>query len=431
MREGPRPEAVGLSELVRLRWASLATQLALVLGVRFALDVPVPLEAALAIVGIGAASNLALVAARARVTSPDRLVGPVLLLDSVLLTALLYVSGGASNPFSVLYLVHVTLAAVTATRRWAFIVVCASVLGYAALFLAPELAGMSHPHAGSEHAHHHHGGAAPEADTFSAHLYGMWIAFGLTAALVGWFVSGVAQRLGEERERAARSARLVALSTLAAGAAHEILTPLGTIKVAAGEIERALSARDDMASVLDDVRLVKAEVERSRAVLERLRGEAGELAGEPVEPMTLATLETELRSALGASGERVELRCDVPGRDVRAPRRALTFALASLVRNAIDASRDEDRVEVVLGTETRGIVVSVRDRGRGMSREELARAGEPFFTTKEPGRGMGLGLFIARSLVEQLGGELELRSRSGEGTTAVVHLPHVSARSTS
>ena len=133
-------------------------------------------------------------------------------------------------------------------------------------------------------------------------------------------------------------------------------------------------------------------------------------------------------AALGASAARIAIQNPAPDARARVPRRALAFALASLVRNALDASADAELVEVELGAAADGVRISVRDRGRGMSDEELARAGEPFFTTKEPGRGMGLGLFIARSLVEQLGGGLELSSRAGEGTTATIRLPSPSRR---
>src|SRR5262249_41522416 len=105
------------------------------------------------------------------------------------------------------------------------------------------------------------------------------------------------------------------------------------------------------------------------------------------------------------------------------PPRAVSQAIRGLVKNAIDASPDGSCVRLRAGATLAGVRIEVEDRGPGMPPEVLARAGEPFFTTKPPGKGMGLGLFLSRAVVERLGGELELSSRPGVGTTAIVSLP--------
>jgi two-component system sensor histidine kinase RegB len=107
---------------------------------------------------------------------------------------------------------------------------------------------------------------------------------------------------------------------------------------------------------------------------------------------------------------------------VRWPVQAVSQALLQLVRNALDASAAGQAVEVSASPERGGVIIDVRDRGRGMLPSVLERAGEPFFTTR-PGEGMGLGVFIAGSLVEHLGGQLRLDSVRGEGTLARVWLP--------
>jgi two-component system sensor histidine kinase RegB len=94
-----------------------------------------------------------------------------------------------------------------------------------------------------------------------------------------------------------------------------------------------------------------------------------------------------------------------------------------ILTNALQATPGEGGVSLRALCASRGIEVEVTDGGAGMEAGVLARAGEPFFTTKEPGQGTGLGLYIARTLVEQLGGALELASERGRGTTARITLP--------
>jgi two-component system sensor histidine kinase RegB len=102
---------------------------------------------------------------------------------------------------------------------------------------------------------------------------------------------------------------------------------------------------------------------------------------------------------------------------------ATTQALRGILKNAIQASPPEKHVEVAAQRDGRMCRVAIRDFGAGMSPDVLARAGEPFFTTKEPGEGMGLGLFLTRVVAERVGGRLDLESTLGEGTTAVLLLP--------
>jgi two-component system sensor histidine kinase RegB len=109
------------------------------------------------------------------------------------------------------------------------------------------------------------------------------------------------------------------------------------------------------------------------------------------------------------------------------PPRALGDALRGLLKNAIQASPSGVGVRLWMGADDGKVRVAVIDQGRGMPSEVLQRAGEPFFTTKVPGEGMGLGLFLTRTLVEQLGGEFTMASRPGVGTEARIELPAVDA----
>lgn len=404
-----------VATIVRLRWAALAAVLAAIGVAAGALGLALPSAWLAAVLAAFAVTNLGLALRGARAA-----IGPVLLLDTALLTVGLALTGGPSNPFSVVFLVYVTLAAVLVPGAFAWATVALSALGYGLLFFVTP----SDPHA-----HHHHmpgmsmSGMGARDASFSLHLQGMWVAFTLAAVLIAVFVMRVSRALATERENAARTARLLGLTTLAAGAAHELSTPLSTIKTVAGELDHALEAHPELAAMRDDVRLVRREVERSRAVLDRLSLRAGELRGEAAEPVRLADLAAGLGDLPEPLRSRVDVECDAPDVRARVPRRAFEQVVLSLVNNALDASGERGRVTLVVRSERERLHVEVRDEGAGMSAETLARAGEPFFTTKDPGRGMGLGLFLARTLVDHLGGTLALDSSVGRGTRVVVELP--------
>jgi two-component system, sensor histidine kinase RegB len=151
--------------------------------------------------------------------------------------------------------------------------------------------------------------------------------------------------------------------------------------------------------------------------------EAGASPGEAPEAVALGELVHEAARAVSQSS-RIDVRVEEDdARMVRVPRRATTQALRGLLDNACDASAADASVELVATARDGRCCVEVRDRGAGMSAEVLARAGEPFFTTKEPGKGMGLGLFLTHALADRLGGRLEIESQPGRGTIARLYLP--------
>ncbi len=411
------PSEINFAWVTRLRWAAIAGQAATIAGVQKGLGVELPLAALAVVLAIESLLNLAcfLWLRRGRAVT-DTVVFATLCVDVVVLTALLYLTGGPNNPFSFLYLVQIALAANVLAERWTWVLVALSLVASGVLFVWHEPLELPH-------GEHDHGGGE-----FNLHLQGMWVAFGVAAAFIVYFVMRTtreltAQRAGREAaERVAmQKQRLASLATLAAGAAHELATPLGTIALAARELERALAAAGQ-SEALDDARLILDQLGRCRAILDHMSSDAGASAGEGPSELRLDALAGRVVEDLA---ERPPVRLEVTDgeRSLCLPARSIAVALRGLVKNAQDASPADAEVTVRVRGTLGGLRVEVADRGTGMAPEILAHAGEPFFTTKDPGRGMGLGLFLAREVVEGVGGRLELDSAPGRGTTVVVELP--------
>jgi two-component system sensor histidine kinase RegB len=263
------------------------------------------------------------------------------------------------------------------------------------------------------------------------HLEGMWAAFALAAGFIVYFVQRVTRALAareaelvEARAAAARHEKLTALGTLAAGAAHELSTPLSTIAVVARELERQLTRTGAEAATLEDARLIRQQVARCRDILTQMTLDAGASQGESMVERAPAALVEEALEGL-PERERVRTELDARTWEERelVPAHAFARAIRGVVKNALQASGPGTPVRLGLVREAAGWRLTVEDSGEGMAAEVLARAGEPFFTTKAPGEGMGLGLFLTRAVLEQLGGGLVLRSTPGEGTTVVLTWP--------
>lgn len=417
---------INLGWLVRLRWAALAGQLLTILVSHFVLDIWLELTPLLLTVAASVLSNLvATWALRRTAQGPsERWVPALLVWDTLQLTALLYYSGGPFNPFSFQYLVQVALAVVIQPPRWAWLLGTLSVACMGGLFvehiwLDPEMRSSDNPHL----AH------------MRMHLYGMWLALGVASAFILYFVSKVRaalaereQELAEAKERVQRGEQLAALATLAAGAAHELATPLSTIALVAKELQRDLDGQVD-APQLADLELMQRELARCRAILQRMSVQAGQAPGETPAAAPLGQLLREAADGLGP-GLVMTIPAEVASQPVRVPLQAAAQALRALLQNALQASQSGQTVQVRAGLQRGMAQIEVKDQGPGMSPDVQKRAGEPFFTTKPPGQGMGLGLYLAREVIERSGGQLTLESAPGAGTTATATLPMAAAAAT-
>ncbi|MGA2716536.1 MAG: ATP-binding protein [Bryobacteraceae bacterium] len=407
---------------MRLRYGMALGQVATALFVRYALGVDIPLGALAIAPALVGASNLLLAT---RIAHPDishkvatsTLVAWAFVLDTVSLTFLLMLSGGPTNPFSLLYLVHITLSAIILTKRWTWVLGALSTLCFGLLFRIyrpiPELE-MHHP-----------------ADGTSLHLTGMWIGFGVAAFLVALFSGKISELLRQHEDsllrmqiELAKRDRLASLGTLAAGAAHELNTPLGTIAVVARELELFATNTARNEEIAEDSRLIRTEVDRCREILWRMSVQGAQPAAQASESVDAGELLADVCSEIQQPDRlRVELAFPDQAVPLTVPRRAVAQALIALTRNALEASAPDSAVHVIARQAGERFQFLVSDNGKGMSPNTLRRIGEPFFTTKEPGKGMGLGTFLVRTLAEQLGGRLTFESTPQAGTLATFELP--------
>jgi two-component system sensor histidine kinase RegB len=402
--------------LARLRWATIALQGTALLLVVSLPGIEIPIREVALLLAVALVSKVLLATWLVRgSTLPRASAAAALGIEMLLLTALLELTGGPFNPFSVILIVQVTFAALTLGRLYAALGTLVAALCYGALV---------YWHI-TEVPHGHH-----RLNDLPSHVLTMWMSVMAVAELAAYFVvqasNAVARReekIEAMRQRAARTEHLMSLTTLAAGAAHELSTPLATIAIAARELEHATAARGNVPEIAEDARLIRTEVDRCQLILDQMSGRAGGIAADDPEPVRIAEVLAEVRARLTPEDDcRLIVRLPDSQTAVHLPKAGLVRAVASLVDNAFDASEDPASpvvVEIVQHGDRWS--VSVRDQGPAVSPEILQRAGEPFFTTKEPGRGLGLGLFLTRVFAERVGGALTLCS--GEGTTASLDLP--------
>lgn len=432
---------LNFSWLLKLRWAAVLGQLLTVAVVHYWIGLELPREKLLVIIAIAAMTNVALVfwfKTKTKTgmwdgfeTSGEFLIGSIMTLDLFLLTGLLYVTGGPSNPFTIFYLVNCTLSAVVLRPLWGWILGVEACLCYAALFLGNVPLDALIPNVEA---------ASPDIvlqHAWELHRVGMFVAFATAAGILLYFFSRVfveRARLEQEllvmRQRHAKGQRLEAMATLAAGAAHELSSPLSTIAVVAKELEREASKPGLPPTMQEDSALIRDEVRRCRRILDRMSADAGESAGEALVPIEIEALFEEVLQELPQRDRvRVKVAPDLAGLQFNLPPVALSQAFRGLVHNAIDASGPEQEVDLIgeilepRPDRSGGIRLLVQDRGAGMEPATLERVGTPFFTTKEVGSGTGLGIFLARTVVERLGGQLWIESTPREGTKVHVELP--------
>ena len=415
--------------LLHLRWVAVAGQLLTMSVVEWVLDIKLPQSGMLTLMGVTAVTNLgySLWLQRLRkngLQAADRLptyqvVSSLMLIDLAVLTGMLFLTGGLTNPFALFYFVNIAVAGAILTPAWAWSVWFVAVLSVTLLLLRSQpLLELNNSN-------------LQATGELSLPKLGYLVSFAACGGVITYFVTVLTgelkQRelaLKEAEDARVRNRQLEALATLAAGAAHELASPLSTIAVVAKELSRSLEKNGARETDMKDVSLIRSEVDRCRQILDRMTITAGEAAGERLDAITLDRFLDETLLGL-REPQRVKVTVAEAAKLKKnlLPLQATAQAIRNLVQNALDASPTHEDIIVRADLVDSNWRIRVIDRGEGMTVEVLQRVGEPFFTTKEPGRGMGLGLYLTQNVLRRLNAELKFTSRPGQGTTAEILLP--------
>ena len=408
-----------LDTLTRLRWLAIGGQSAAILFVAFVLRFPTPLTETAAVILVATVFNVAFSLRYPGTHRFDSRTSALLLgFDVLQLSALLYLTGGLQNPFALLILAPVMISAATLDPRYTV------ALGLVAMLLASVLAIFHRPlpWAGGQ-----------DLQMPGAYVAGLWVAILLALAFLGtyaWRVADEARKLA--RALAAtelvleREQHLTALDGLAAAAAHELGTPLSTIAVVAKEMQRLVPERSPLR---EDVDLLRQESARCRDILGKLTS-LGDDPNGPLGELDIGQLLEEVAAPHRNFGIVIDIRLNGPGPQPRLRRNAgVLYGIGNLVENAVDFART--RVTVTAVWTDSEVRVVIADDGAGFPPEILPKLGEPYQTTRgkeqagheaqrrHEGGGLGLGLFIANTLLERSGARVGWGNIAGHGGAEV------------
>jgi len=346
-----------------------------------------------------------------------------LAVDTGVLCYLLYLTGGATNPFVSLYIVPIALAAMALSPRH----LAASVLIACLAYLVVLIWHQPLPDVSS---HAAHGAETEAARDFNLHVFGMAVNFAISAVLLGFFIWRLARDLREreaatqrERERALRDEGILAIATQAAGAAHELNTPLSTIRTLLGELRREHPA-DTLLG--EDLALLSSQAERCRDILRELVQVGSAQLGEQAQTQTLPEFVADCAERFRLLRPAIDLDITLGAMPQPAPLRivpALRHAILNLLNNAADASAQAGRgkVEFFANYTDANIVIDVRDYGPGLPQAVREAAGMRFVSAKHDG--LGLGLALTNATIERFHGSLHADPAPGGGTLTRLTLP--------
>ena len=403
-------------QLVQLRWLAVAGQLATIMLTQLAFGIRLPMVSMLGVLGglvLLNAASLALLRFKGPITN-EALFG-ALLLDVVALSAQLYLSGGATNPFVSLFLLQVVLGSVLLDRWSSWMLVIATSVAFALMtvfyrpiVLPPTI----------------------NRSLFALHVQGMWVCFALVAVLLVLFVSRINAnlrmqdlRLADIQRQAVEEEHIVRIGMLASGAAHELGTPLSSLSVILGDW-RHIDAIAHDPDLLRDVEDMQAEIQRCKAIVTSILMSSGDPRGEETRATTVRALFDRIVADWSGARDFNGIRFDDRfGEDVPiAADVVLQQAVFNLLDNAAEVS--PERIDVILGRADDALVLTVRDAGAGFAAEQLANLGNPYNSSKSE-LGRGLGLYLVGNVARKLGGSIVARNREDGGAELILSLPLV------
>ena len=405
VREGPESRKLRLETLVRLRWLAVGGQTVTVIIVGIFLQFSMPIEICALLIAALAVVNAWLqfsYPATWRLEPSSALA--LLAFDLLQLTALLYVTGGISNPFAPLISVPVIISSAAQPIRYSLALVVMAMLAITALVFSP----FPLPW--------YPGSIVPFEPLL---LAGMWFAIVSTtsfAAFYAYRVSHEANQLSEALTATElvlqRELHLSELDGLAAAAAHELGTPLATISLVAKEMSREIEPGHRL---YDDIQLLISQAERCRDIMKRLTTLSADNE-EHMKRMSLSSLIEEVTAPHREFGIAIEVVELSPRSDEPMGRRnaGIMYGLGNLIENAVDYAKSKVTVTVIHDKER--VTIMIEDDGEGFAPDILQRIGDPYVTRRNPqakAGGLGLGLFIAKTLLERSGAELSFENSPG------------------
>lgn len=400
--------------LVQLRWIAIAGQIATILFAHWVMDIKLPIAAMLLVASVAAAVNVVTFAAlrhRTDVAHAELLLA--LLFDVLLLTAQLYLSGGATNPFISLYLLQVALGAMLLDRWSIWGVVLMSALCAAMLSFFYRPLGLTD---------------ALEGRLFDLHIVGTWICLTMIAVLLVLFMSRVNRNLrareaylAQLRQQAAEEEHIVRMGLLASGAAHELGTPLSQLAVVLGDW-RHMPEITAHPSLVEEVGEMQAAVQRCKAIVTGILLSAGEARGEAPEVTNVRAFIDGIAMEWRAANPGMPLRCDFGPHDY--PRIVADPVIRQAIGNLLDNAREAGAtyIDLLVGRDSHSINIAVRDNGSGFSKEMLTDFGKPYRSSKGK-EGHGLGLFLVVNVIRKLGGSVSASNGADGGALILLRLP--------
>jgi two-component system, sensor histidine kinase RegB len=344
----------------------------------------------------------------------------VIVVDLLLLTLVLHFTGGIHNPFVGFYLLLIAVGAMTLGSRALVLVLSTGLAGLLSLAIWFE------PFRGKE-------SVVTDGRLVYPLFLGTWI---FSLILIGGCIAFFLHRMNESlrlrdlalakaEKRIIEANRYQSLATLAAGVAHELGSPLGTIAVASKDLIRDLARTGADIVTQEDAKLIRSEVDRCRTILKRLDRDSTRATGEALQPCTIQELSDRLNEFLPPERiARLAISDRTGGREVTTSVQAILQSLVVLIENACEADPSGGKIDLVARIgDNRDLIFQVIDSGRGITEAERLRIGEPFYTTKKDQSRMGLGLFLIQTLTSNLGGSCTLFPNACGGTCATLIIP--------